>query len=96
MADRLREQEMRLTIPAAGEFRAVATELAGRFAEYSGSTAGDAAELRKTIERLAARVTNGAGPDASIDLDMIVQANVLVVRVSSGSTSGETTCPLSD
>ena len=49
MADRLREQEMRLTLPAASEFRAVATELAGKFAEYSGSTAGDAAALRTAI-----------------------------------------------
>jgi hypothetical protein len=95
MADRLREQEMRLTIPAAGEFRVLATELAGKFAEYSGSTAGDAAELRRRIEQLAVKVTNGAGPDASIDLDMTVRENVVVVRVSSGSTSDETTCPLS-
>jgi len=96
MADRLREQEMRLTVPAASEFRRLATELAGKFAEYSGSTAGDAAELRHEIERLTAKVTNGAGPDASIDLEMAVNANVLVVRVSSGSKTGEATCPLSD
>jgi hypothetical protein len=96
MADRVREQEMRLTIPAAGEFRSLATELAGKFAEYSGSTAGDAAKLRHSVEQLAAKVANGAGPDASIDVNMIVRANVLLVRVSSGSKSHEATCPLSD
>jgi hypothetical protein len=96
MADRLREQEMRLTVPAATEFRGLATELVGRFAEYSGSTAGAAADLRRSIEQLTARLANGAGPDASIDVDMTVSANVLVVRVSSGSKSGEATCLLSD
>jgi hypothetical protein len=96
MADRVREQEMRLTIPAAGEFRPLATELAGKFAEYSGSTARDAAALRRSVEQLAAKVANGAGPDASIDVNMIVRANVLLVRVSSGSKSDEATCPLSD
>ncbi len=96
MADRSREQEMRLTIPAAGEFRALASELAGKFAEYSGSTQGDAAELRQTVDRIAAKVTNGAVPDASIDLNMVVRNNVLRVRVSSGSKSDEATCPLSD
>ena len=95
MADRLREQEMRLTIPAAGEFRVLATELAGKFAEYSGRPLGT---RRSCGARRAAggEADQWRGAGRLIDLDMVVRANVLVVRLSSGSKSDETTCPLSD
>ena len=89
MADRLREQEMRLTIPAAGEFRVLATELAGKFAEYLGIDSWGRGGTAAEDQQLAVKVTNGAGPDASIDLDMTVRENVVVVRVSSGSTSDD-------
>jgi hypothetical protein len=96
MASAPRDPDVRLTIPAAGPFRALAAELVARFAEYSGSNAGAASELRRAVERLAATVTNGAAADASIDFALTADAGVLHVRASSGSRSGEATCRLVD
>ena len=93
MADAPRA-DVRLTIPAAGPYRALAGELAARFAQYSGSNAGAASQLRKAVERLAAAVTNGGAPDASIDFDMTADDRLVTVRASSGSRSDEATCPL--
>jgi hypothetical protein len=94
MAPAPRGSEVRLTIPAAGEYRALAAELAARFAEYSGSNAGAASQLRRAVERLAASVTNGASPDASIDFDMTADDRLVTVRASSGAKSDQTTCSL--
>jgi hypothetical protein len=94
MATLPRGSEVRLTIPASGQYRALAAELAARFAEYSGSNAGAASQLRKAVERLAATVTNGASPDASIDFDMIADDRLVTVRASSGSKSDQTSCSL--
>ena len=94
MADPPPGSDVRLTIPAAGPFRAVAGELAAKFAQYVGSNAGAASELRRAVERLAATVTNGAAADASIDFDMSADDRVLTVRASSGSRSGQATCQL--
>ncbi len=94
MADASRGSGVRLTIPAAGPYRALAGELAARFAEYSGSNAGAASQLRKAVERLAAAVTNGAAPDASIDIAMTADDRTVTVRASSGSRSDEATCPV--
>ena len=54
MAESPRRVDLRLTIPAAAPYLAVAVELAGRFAEYSGA-AGDAAR--------AGRRFPGAAPE---------------------------------
>jgi|RhiMetdeSRZDD1v2_1073273.scaffolds.fasta_scaffold23324_6 hypothetical protein len=94
MADAPRASDVRLRIPAAGPYRALAAELAARFAEYSGSNAGAASQLRKAVERIAASVANGAAPDASIDFDMSADDRVITVRASSGSRSDQATCPL--
>jgi hypothetical protein len=87
-----RRSDVRLTIPAASPYRALAGELAARFAEYSGSNAGAASQLRKAVERLAAAVTNGGAPDASIDFAMTADDRLVTVRASSGSRSDEATC----
>lgn len=94
MADASRAADVRLTIPADGPYRALAAELAARFAEYSGSNAGAASQLKKAVERLAAAVANGAAPDASIDFAMTADDRRVIVRASSGSRSDEATCSL--
>ena len=94
MADAPRGSDVRLTIPAAGPYRALAAELAARFAEYSGSNAGAASQFRKAVEKIAAAVTNGGAADASIDFDMTADDRLVTVRASSGSKSDKATCPL--
>lgn len=92
MDDARRAADVQLTIPAAGQFRALAAELAAKFAQYSGSNAGAASELRRAVERLAATIGNG-GPDTSIVIDMNAGDRLVTVRVSSGSKSDQATCP---
>jgi hypothetical protein len=93
MPDTRRASDVQLTIPAAGPFRALAAEMAAKFAQYSGSNAGAASELRRAVERLAATVGNGAAPDASIVIDMNAGDRLVTIRVSSGSKSDQATCP---
>jgi hypothetical protein len=96
MADAPRASEVRLTIPAGVPYGALAAELAARFAQYSGSNAGAASQLKKAVEKLAASLTNGALPDASIQFEMTADERVLTVRASSGSKSDEATCSLAE
>jgi hypothetical protein len=94
MADASRPPDVRLTTPAADQYRALAGELAARFAEYSGSNAGAASQLRKAVERLAAAVTNGGPPGGSIDFEMTADDRAVTVRASCGTRSEQATCSL--
>lgn len=93
MAPEPRCVDLRLSIPAAAPFHAVAGELAGKFAEYSGAVAGAAEQLAKAVESLA--WTLGAGVnDGSIAMTMEVRGGQLVVVASAGTRTEQATCPL--
>jgi hypothetical protein len=94
MAQSLRRVDLRLTIPAAAPFHAVAAELARRFAEYAGAAVDAAAGLAHEVEGSMTAIAK-TGPDASVELDMRVQARQLVVTVISDTTR-TLTCPLPD
>ncbi|HEX9367362.1 MAG TPA: hypothetical protein VF921_12085 [Vicinamibacterales bacterium] len=88
-----RRVDLRLTIPAAEPYHAVAGELAGKFAEYSGADAGAARRLADAVVASIALIADGR---ASIDLQMSTEARELVVTAMSGPTTKRTTCPLPD
>ena len=52
---------MRVSIPAAGDFRGVARELAAKVAEYLGSSHLDAASASRSLEEVASAVVPPAG-----------------------------------
>ena len=91
---------LRLTDPRGGAFRALAGELAGKFAEYRGSPdAGDAAQLRHTVDGVAAQGGRRRRPDASIDAEMTGlpdrgAARCAVVRVGSPTPADVLRCAI--
>lgn len=93
MAESPRRLDLRLTIPAAAAFNAVAAELVAKFAEYVGADAGAAHGLAQRVERSLGTM---AGPTASIDMNMAANDRELVVTATSGSKTARTTCPLPD
>ena len=88
-----RPVDLRLTIPAVAPYHAVAGELAGKFAEYSGADAAAAATLAKAVEALANRLGSST-PNGSIALVMAVRERELVVVAESGAGRDQATCPL--
>jgi hypothetical protein len=85
--------DLRLTIPAAGPYHAVAGELAGKFAEFSGADSAAAATLAKAVEALADRL-GASAPNSSIALVMEARERELVVVAESGARREQATCPL--
>jgi hypothetical protein len=86
--------DLRLTIPAAAPYSAVAVELAEKFAEYAGADARAAQRLAEAVEA-SIRPIAAASPHASIQLEMSARERELIVTVNSGSTK-KLTCPLPD
>ena len=93
MAQSPRRVDLWLTIPAAAPYHAVAGELAGKFAEYSGAETGAAEQLAKAVESLTGTLGAGA-PDGSIALTMEARERELVVIAESGTRTEQATCPL--
>jgi len=88
-----RPVDLRLSIPAVAPYHAVAGELAGKFAEYSGADAAAAATLAKAVEALTDRLGSSAA-NGSIALVMEVRDRELVVVAESGAGRDQATCPL--
>ena len=89
MSESQPRRDLRLSIPADAAFYEVARDVAARFAEYVGAAATAAAELGRSVERMATHM-NGA----SIDFAMEPRDHVLTVRATSGTAAEETSCPL--
>jgi len=86
--------DLRLTIPAAGPYHAVAAELAGKFAEYAGAAPDAASGLARDVEASLVTIAE-ASPDASVQLDLLSGDRELVVTLNAGATR-KLTCPLPD
>jgi hypothetical protein len=95
MPESPRRVDLRLTIPADAPYMAVAVELAGKFAEYSGAGASAVQDLARALDAAIAPVA-AASPGTPIDLEMTAQGTELVVTASSGSITKRATCPLPD
>jgi hypothetical protein len=93
MVESPRRLDLRLTIPAAAPYHAVASELAARFAEYSGADAAAAKRLASAVQSLTGGLVDGAA-DGSISLTMEVRERELVVTAQSGARKERATCPL--
>ena len=87
--------DLRLTIPAAAPYRAVAAEMTERFAAYLGADAAAAKSLGSAIVAAIAPAAD-AQPDTPIDVQMSAAGRELVVTANSGSTTKRTTCALPD
>lgn len=92
MAESPRRVDLRLTIPTAAPFRALAAELTQKFAEYVGAEAGAAKSLAAAVDAAIGE----AQPAKSIDMEMSAGDHELVVTSNSGQATKRTTCPLPD
>ena len=84
---------LRLSVPAGGELRAVAIDIATRVAEFLRDRAPDAASVGAAVEGVASRVAPSAG-DADITFDFREVNGELVIEAHCGSRSSEVRCPL--
>jgi hypothetical protein len=92
MAESPRRVDLRLTIPTAAPFRALAAELTQKFAEYVGAEAGAAKKLAAAVDAALGE----AQPGKSIDMEMSAGDRELVVTSNSGQATKRSTCPLPD
>jgi hypothetical protein len=92
MAESPRRVDLRLTIPASAPYAGLAGEIAGRFAEYSGASGHDAAQLRGEIEAML-KDLGGRGGDA-VEFEMAVENETLHITAKAGTRMERTTCAL--
>src|SRR5215208_1557148 len=84
---------LRLSVPAGGDLRPIATELATRVAQYLGDRGPDGAAVAAALDGVAARVAPASG-DAEITFDFREVGGELVIEAHCGSRSSEVRCPL--
>jgi hypothetical protein len=84
---------LRLSVPAAGELRAVAVDVAGKVALYLGDKAEDGAAVGAAVESVAARVAP-AGGDSEITFEFRQVEGELVIEARCGTRASEVRCPL--
>ena len=94
MASSPRRVDLRLTIPAIAPYDGIASELAGKFAEYSGAEVGAAEALARAVEAAIAPIAAGS-PHASVELALEARPRELVVTLNAESEK-TLTCPLPD
>jgi hypothetical protein len=96
MPESPRRVDLRLTIPAAAPYRAVAAELAEKFAEFLGAKQAAAKSLGEALAGQVASLADSQPVDAAILIDMAAEDGQVVVTANAGSTTRRTTCPLPD
>ena len=84
---------LRLSVPADGGLRVVATELAARVAEYLGDQGQDAAAVSAALEGVASRVAP-AGSESNIEFEFRQVDGELLIEARCGSQTSEVRCPL--
>ena len=87
--------DLRLSVPAEGDLREIAGELAAKVAEHLGAAAGDAQSLAAKVARLALQLRNGSPQAQDIVMEFRQVEGELVVRSalrrrSLGSAPGDT------
>jgi hypothetical protein len=84
---------LRLSVPAAGDLRSVATDVATRVAAYLGERAPDGAAVAAALDAVAARVAPVSN-DAEITFDFRGVNGELLIEAHCGTRSSEVRCPL--
>jgi hypothetical protein len=84
---------LRLSVPAGGDLRAIAVDVAKRVAEYLRDRAPDSAAVTAAVDNVASRVAPAAS-DAEIVFDFRELNGELQIEAHCGSRSSEVRCPL--
>jgi hypothetical protein len=91
--DSSRTLVLRLSVPAEGVLRAVASDIAGRVADYIGSPVRDTAELTAAVEGVAAQVAPH-GSQADITFEFCRIDRQLLIEAHCGSRTSEVRWPM--
>ena len=84
---------LRLSVPAGGDLKVVAVDIAKRVAEYLREGVPDIMGLRVAVEGVASKVAPAAS-DAEITFDFREVNGELQIEARCGSRSSEVRCPL--
>ena len=84
---------LRLIVPAAGELRAIARDIATKLAEYLGNGESGTEAVCAALDEAAARVAPPDG-DADIAFEFHRAGGDLVIRARAGDRSSEARCKL--
>ena len=84
---------LRLSVPAGGDLRAVAADIARRVAEYLGNRAPYRASVAAALDGIAAQVAP-ASAEAEITFEFRELDGELLIVAHCGSRSSEVRCPL--
>ncbi len=84
---------LRLSVPAGGDLRLVAGDVAVRVAAYLGDRAPDPQAVASALDAVTSRVAPASG-DADITFDFRGVNGELLIEAHCGSRSSEVRCPL--
>lgn len=84
---------LRLSVPAGGDLRGVAADIAKRVAEYLGNRAPYRASVAAALDGIAAQVEPASG-EAEITFEFRELDGELLIQAHCGSRSSEVRCPL--
>ena len=84
---------LRLSVPAAGDLRSIATDVATRVAGSLGDRAPDGAAVAAALDAVAARVAPPSN-DAEITFDFRAVNGELLIEAHCGTRTSEVRCPL--
>ena len=82
-----------LSVPAEGELRPIAADIAAKVAEYLGDTRADAGTVGAAVEAVAAQVAPSGGA-GDITFEFRQSEGELLIAARCGSRSSEVRCPL--
>ncbi len=85
---------MRLSVPAEGGLRDIASELATKIAEHLGANAPDAQSLGAMVEGLASRLGAGGGRQEDITFEFRQVDGELVIEARCSGRASEVRHPL--
>jgi hypothetical protein len=80
---------LRLSVPADGDLREIAGEVAAKVAEHLGAGSGDAQSLSAKVVRLAQELRNGSPQAQDIAMEFRLVEGELVVEASCAGGASE-------
>ena len=84
---------VRLSVPASGGLRGIATDLAAKIAEYVGIGAAEAPAVALALDGLFVRVVP-AGSDADVALEFRQVEGALLIHATCEGQRSDVRCPL--
>ena len=86
-------ESIALVVPAGSRYRALAPEVAGKYAELVGGSAAEARALAATVSEAVARL-QAADPETPIELTLTTDAGGIAIALRCGGRSAALKQPI--